>query len=378
MSSPVEYYKVEYLGNLKFTNATSLSEKNNLFHIEKKNNFFCKNKFIKYDSNYLFDLSDYSLSDQFISNIDGDALSNLYKNTRKFEPKLKPETQIPFFSFFEKQLYELSDPESYDFTLEHPENYSMGKVMLGRPDESSLYSYSDLITPYFIWKSLFMLSIEEQIYFIELKKANFWLEKVFFKNPYLNQKKLKSLFKYSGIFKKKLNPDLESLMESESERPDDLIEDSFDGFLTDCVCKNVTNLTKVVRHPDYDDETRILRTNFGKTVPLRIVKQPYSDIYFAKKINKNLELFRFRFNRQQSTLGEKPIRPTVYLTFKQKRYTLKNNISSKLLNNNGAEYSTNPFLKNKNIIEESLSNSTRQYKLIKKAKNRAENFNVRN
>jgi len=153
-------------------------------------------------------------------------------------------------------------------------------------------------------------------------------------------------------------------------------EQGIGNYIKDHMYDCYLDTAKFVQHPDYDDETRIIRMNFGKTAPLRIIKQPYSDIYFNDK--KNFELFRFRFNMQQPTLGEKPIRPTTYLTFKQKRYTLKNNISNQPFKNDNGEFSTNPFLKNKNIIEENISNPTKQYKLLKKAKNRAEKFNVRN
>ena len=178
--------------------------------------------------------------------------------------------------------------------------------------------------------------------------------------------------------KKKKIPNIELFTESNAKNT--AFDEGIGNFLVNSISETYPDTTKVVNHPDYDDETRILRMNFGKTVPLRIVKQPHSDIFFIndKDKDKNLELFRFRFNRLQSTLGEKPIRPTLYLTFKQKRYTLKNNINVQEFKNDGEYYSTNPFLKNKNIIEENLNNSTKQYKLIKKAKNRAERFNIKN
>jgi hypothetical protein len=156
------------------------------------------------------------------------------------------------------------------------------------------------------------------------------------------------------------------------------IEQKYSSFLKNSLSKDSVTPTRFIRHPDYDEETRIIRMNFGKVAPIRILKKPYSDVYFSKNENKDFELFRFRFNSQKSTLVGKPIRPTVYLTFKQKRYTLKNNISKSVLNVDNVNYSTNPFIKGNSIIEENLNSPTRQYKLIKKAKNRAENFNVQN
>lgn len=155
-------------------------------------------------------------------------------------------------------------------------------------------------------------------------------------------------------------------------------EDGISTFLKNSFLERHLTPQRVVRHPDYDEETRLIRMNFGKVVPLRIIKQPYSDLFFAKSPTKNLELFRLRFNSPTSTIANKPIRPTVYLTFKQKRYTLKNNIAQRELISPSGKYSTNPFLKNKNIIEENLNNATKQYRLVKKAKSRAEKFNVKN
>jgi hypothetical protein len=93
---------------------------------------------------------------------------------------------------------------------------------------------------------------------------------------------------------------------------------------------------------------------------------------------------RFRFNEKLPTTANKPIKPTIYLTFKQKRYNQRNVIGKKninFLNNNTnklEKYSGNPFLKNNNIIEENFSNPTKQYRMVKKAKTRLDNTRVAN
>ena len=139
-----------------------------------------------------------------------------------------------------------------------------------------------------------------------------------------------------------------------------------------------------IQHPDLDDETRIIKRNSGKNTPIRVLKCPSSDFFFKSSINDttNIELLRFRFNEQKPTLANKPVRPTVYLTFKQKRYNQRNNIGKKTQMffdkdlKNKQTYSGNPFLKNMSIIEENFGNPTRQYRLVKKAKSRLDTTRV--
>jgi len=139
-----------------------------------------------------------------------------------------------------------------------------------------------------------------------------------------------------------------------------------------------------VQHPDLDDETRIMRRNFGKVTPIRVLKCPNDSFFFKDNQNsqKDVELFRFRFNDKKSTLYNKPIKPTIYLTFKQKRYNQRLNIGKKTnvfidpITKKQQTYSGNPFLKNAAIIEENFGNPTRQYRLVKKAKSRLDTTRV--
>ena len=146
---------------------------------------------------------------------------------------------------------------------------------------------------------------------------------------------------------------------------------------------NIKNLT----HADFDDETRLFRKNFGKTTPIRLLKYPSNDLVMKPTLDKsvsNIELFRFRFNEKNKTVAAKPIKPIVYLTFKQKRYNQRVNISKKTnlfldkTTNTNRKYSGNPFLENNSIIGENFGNPTRQYKLLKKAKARLDTTKVSN
>lgn len=155
-----------------------------------------------------------------------------------------------------------------------------------------------------------------------------------------------------------------------------------DAFLN--FFKNEVLNTTTTIHPDLDDETRTIKRNSGKNTPIRVLKCPSTDLFFKDSLvqNNEIELFRFRFNEQKPTLANKPVRPTVYLTFKQKRYNQRTNIGKKtqMFFNKELQktqsYSGNPFLKDMAIIEENFGNPTRQYRLVKKAKSRLDTTRV--
>lgn len=155
-----------------------------------------------------------------------------------------------------------------------------------------------------------------------------------------------------------------------------------DAFLN--FFKNEVLNTTTIIHPDLDDETRTIKRNSGKNTPIRVLKCPSTDLFFKDSLvqNNEIELFRFRFNEQKPTLANKPVRPTVYLTFKQKRYNQRTNIGKKtqMFFNKELQktqsYSGNPFLKDMAIIEENFGNPTRQYRLVKKAKSRLDTTRV--
>lgn len=155
---------------------------------------------------------------------------------------------------------------------------------------------------------------------------------------------------------------------------------AFSNFFQDQVVG--TNVNGLIQHPDLDDETRTLKRNAGKTTPIRVLKCPNTDFFFINSTTDNIELLRFRFNEKKPTLANKPIRPTLYLTFKQKRYNQRTNISKKTTiffdkdSNKQQTYSGNPFLKDLSIIEENYGNPTRQYRMVKKAKTRVDSTRV--
>lgn len=160
--------------------------------------------------------------------------------------------------------------------------------------------------------------------------------------------------------------------------------ESFGNFFQSKIINTSNNARSTIQHPDLDDETRIVRRSAGKNTPIRVLKCPNSDFFSKSSLveSNNVELFRFRFNEQKATIANKPVKPTVYLTFKQKRYNQRNNIGKKTQMffdkdlNKTQSYSGNPFLKNLSIIEENFGNPTRQYRMVKKAKSRLDTTKV--
>lgn len=169
---------------------------------------------------------------------------------------------------------------------------------------------------------------------------------------------------------------------------------------------NVGNVDKFLNFSEFGDETRIVKRSFGKTTPLRIIKNPVVDVFNSKtfkNFSEEADLLRFRFNDFEAKLQQKPVPHTTYLTLKQKRYNVRNTIkpttkvkekptmysfidvagdmsttqkTKSLSQESRGVYSKNPFLKNLSIIEDNVFDPTRQYRMVKKAKNRLDQTSV--
>jgi len=156
----------------------------------------------------------------------------------------------------------------------------------------------------------------------------------------------------------------------------------FNNFFKYNVINNYSDFKNNISHLDLDDENRIVKRSSGKATALRILKCPSTNFFLHNALStENVELFRFRFNEKKSTIVNKPVRPTIYLTFKQKRYNQRNIIGKKnetFYNSVGKieKYSGNPFLKDLSIIEENFGNPTKQYRMVKKAKSRLDTTKV--
>lgn len=170
---------------------------------------------------------------------------------------------------------------------------------------------------------------------------------------------------------------------------------------------NVSSLGKFLNFSEFGDESRIVKRSFGKSTPLRVIKNPVVDVFNSKtfkNFSEEADLLRFRFNDFEAKLQQKPVPHTTYLTLKQKRYNVRTKIkpttrveerptvysfsdvtgSDTVLQktktikslNNSATYSKNPFLKNLSIIEDNVFDPTRQYRMVKKARNRSDQTSI--
>jgi heme/copper-type cytochrome/quinol oxidase subunit 2 len=167
--------------------------------------------------------------------------------------------------------------------------------------------------------------------------------------------------------------------------PHDNNRETFKEFFKHEVLANSNQDNLIVLYqPDEDEQTRIVRRSLGKTLPIRVLKHPNTELFFkdASVQKPDINILRFKFNERKTTTLNKPIKNTIHLVFKQKRYNRKKNIAlnQKILDPKDPKnkYSGNPFLKEVNIIEENLGNPTKQYKLVKKAKLRSNVTKVAN
>jgi len=139
-------------------------------------------------------------------------------------------------------------------------------------------------------------------------------------------------------------------------------------------------------NPDFSESSLAAKRSSGPISPIRLIKNPLLSDNFSEQ---DLELFRLRFNEESSSIQHKILPHTTYLTIKQKRYKRKKNIvdTKKFFHdeNEGktkrVRFSYKPLLLNNSIFEDTLNkeqtyNPTRQYRMLKKNKNRSEVFSV--
>jgi heme/copper-type cytochrome/quinol oxidase subunit 2 len=224
-------------------------------------------------------------------------------------------------------------------------------------------------------------------FLLEKKKNNF-LEK---SSVVTTKKLLFDGFSDSSFFKKNMFKKLYPIIDQKKKPSVDIFNPTKTYTtnqvlgVNNYILGSIVEETNVNIHSDLDDESRAVKRGVGKTIPLRLLKKPKTDFFFRGVIeNQNIELLAIRFNDKVPTIVNKPVKPAVYLTFKQKRYNQRTNIGKKatVFYNNvvgkNQTYSGNPFLKDISIIEENFGNPTRQYRLLKKAKTRLDTTRVSN
>jgi len=279
--------------------------------------------------------------------------------------------------------------DSYKFEFETNANTTFLKNIFDR--KNLFYQNSTLVENVnnLNQNVLFDLSLADV--FLKNKKSNFLEDSKsqFFKKDFLftglSEAKVfkQNFFKtLQPLTEKKKTPNLSSSKLNGIKLWSNTQNDAFVNFFKNEVLNNKKLTVSTIQHPDLDDETRTLKRNAGKTTPIRVLKHPNGDFFFSNSDKSNIELLRFRFNEKKPTLANKPVRPTVYLTFKQKRYNQRTNVGKKTTIffdkelNKKQTYSGNPFLKDMSIIEENYGNPTRQYRMVKKAKSRLDTTRI--
>jgi len=239
---------------------------------------------------------------------------------------------------------------------------------------NDVFDSSELSTNSFLFLDSFFFKKKSN--FDEGSKSQFFKNDLIFYSLVEDKAVKQNLFKHKQLVNDKKNtPDLLNGLGLKTWLSSS--NDSFYNFFSNGFFKKIN----VIQHTDLDDENRTVKRNSGKTTPLRVLKNPNSDFFFSNT-DKSLELLRFRFNETVPTIANKPVRPTVYLTFKQKRYNQRTNIGKKTSSffnrdlKKTQTYSGNPFLKDAAIIEENFGNPTRQYRMVKKAKSRLDTTRV--
>lgn len=167
-----------------------------------------------------------------------------------------------------------------------------------------------------------------------------------------------------------------------------LLESKNHKILCDYLTGLLLNAThhESIKHPDHETDGRIIKRSMGSVNPLRILKNPSTDLFFVHDhLNQDrLDMLRLKFNEKAHPIAEKPINPYDYLTFKQKRYNIRTDFTfKKLLFNyktgNYKKFEKNPFLKDLAIVKrckDEVPNVKDNFKMVQKAKKRTDSTRV--
>lgn len=134
---------------------------------------------------------------------------------------------------------------------------------------------------------------------------------------------------------------------------------------------------------DFIEVTRFSKRSQGFNNPVRLVKYPVSNkTNFNYDIDR-LDLFKLRFN-ENTTIKQKPASHSTFLTLKQKRYKRKKIVLPRTIfyknvdgeKSKNIKHTTYPYLHQNKIILNDFDNATKQYRLLRKNKNRDELTNL--
>ena len=152
----------------------------------------------------------------------------------------------------------------------------------------------------------------------------------------------------------------------------------------------IMNLTKpdflnvysniLYNYNDFLEVNRWVKRGQGTNTPIRLIKYPISNKTNFDFNKDALELFRFRFTNNETSIKHKPVPNSTFLTMKQKRYKRRKTIPSRVKfekdskgnNTKKVRWSANPYLFNNESIIQDFGNPTKQYNFFKKNKVRHE------
>jgi hypothetical protein len=151
------------------------------------------------------------------------------------------------------------------------------------------------------------------------------------------------------------------------------------SFLNDDTHSNL-----LYHYNDFVEVTRFSKRNQGVNSPVRLIKYPISNKTNFDFNSDTIELFRFRFNENESFAKQKPSPHSTFLTLKQKRYKRKKVILPRTIffkdesgeRTKKVKYSAYPYLHQNKIILHDFDNATKQYRMLRKNKNRHEITNL--
>lgn len=132
-------------------------------------------------------------------------------------------------------------------------------------------------------------------------------------------------------------------------------------------------------HSDHPETSRWVKRGLGTKLPIRVIKLPMKYVQLDEEDSN--DLFRVRFNNEETAIEHKTIPHSTYWAFKQKRYKRKKIVlpRNKYHRNKDGSFSkrikntTKPLLKDNKIILDTNENLSVQYKTYKKNKIKSEN-----
>jgi hypothetical protein len=160
-----------------------------------------------------------------------------------------------------------------------------------------------------------------------------------------------------------------------------LLKDTFYNVLT---TQNETNTSSLYNYNDYLEMNRLTRRSQGTNSPMRLIKYPISNKTNFDFNSDVIEIFRFRFNDIEPSSKHRPTPHSTFLILRQKRYKRKKVVLPRTIfyknadgsRSNKPKYSEYTFLSQNKIILKNTDNATRQYRMMRKYKNRYELANL--